>query len=275
MLDICLVPRVFKRNDLISTADSFKSWDTCMDNKACKIIAIVGIVLACVVALWLIGAVLTCFRQGVTGIAQFFCWCCQCRNSDNRNNQPMPTNDSYNPNRMGMPPATVIYQPIQPPQNVYYKSNNEDFYEEKSPHDVYELEQDFDLEKQKMISRENSIRRNVKKDQPTRMPPKIYESDENSNQVGSMPGAFSSKDALMHNGNFSSEFNNESNQAYGQQFGTNYNPPTSYNGRYGDNNQSFYGNGIQNSAQYGSPNRMPYPQDDDQVRYNYYPNGRY
>lgn len=149
-MDICAVNRLFTRSSFTdgvdSTAKSFKSWDTCMDNTACKVIAIVGICLAAITVIWLIGALLTCFRQGVTGIGQFFCWCCRC--GSNSSNQPR--NEGMYANHMGATPATVVYQPIQQPESAYYRNRDGSFYDERvKSSDVFELEQDFDLEKQK------------------------------------------------------------------------------------------------------------------------------
>ncbi|ODV93074.1 hypothetical protein PACTADRAFT_22070, partial [Pachysolen tannophilus NRRL Y-2460] len=63
-------------SSVVSTADSFKSWDTCMDNKTCKIIAIVGIVLASLVGLWLICTVFSLLCCGVSYLTNFCCGCC-------------------------------------------------------------------------------------------------------------------------------------------------------------------------------------------------------
>lgn len=154
-MDVCaingLVARSFT-NNVESTAKSFKSWNTCMDNKACKIIAIVGIVLAAITAIWLIGALLTCFRQGVTGIGGFVCWCCNCGQRSAR----APANDGYG--RAGAAPATVVYQPIQRPESAYYRHRDDSFYDErKKSNEVFELEQEFDLEKQRDKSRKNRL----------------------------------------------------------------------------------------------------------------------
>lgn len=152
-MEVCAYQRLIARSfteNVQSTAKSFKSWDTCMNNKACKIIAIVGIVLAAIVALWLIGAVLTCFRQGVTGIGGFFCWCCNC----GRRNSRMPANEGYGRTSQVPPPATVVYQPIQQPESAYYRKGEEAFFDERrKSNNVFELEQDFDLEKQREKSK--------------------------------------------------------------------------------------------------------------------------
>ncbi|CCD23453.1 Pin2p NDAI_0B04190 [Naumovozyma dairenensis CBS 421] len=159
-------------DDIKTTGKSFRNWDSCMNDKPCKIIAIVGICLAVVVGLWLIGALLTCCRQGVSGISEFICWCCA---SGNRNRNNNVTNDGYArnsrvnnipvmPAMAGHHPSTVIYQPVQQPQTAatYYnnkrgnaKQNTNSYYDEfgRSNNDeVFELEEDFDLEKQKELS---------------------------------------------------------------------------------------------------------------------------
>lgn len=77
-----------------STADSFKSWDTCMDNKTCKIVAIVGIVLASLVVIGLLSTVLRCMCCGVTSLVELCCCCCQ---MGSRREQPPPPRVQQNP----------------------------------------------------------------------------------------------------------------------------------------------------------------------------------
>ncbi|SMN18944.1 similar to Saccharomyces cerevisiae YOR104W PIN2 Protein that induces appearance of [PIN+] prion when overproduced [Maudiozyma saulgeensis] len=167
-----IYPRDFT-DDLKTTGKSFKNWNSCMNDKACKIIAIVGIVLAVIVGLWLIGGLLTCFRQGVTGIAEFCCWCCHCNNNRNNNNSNMMMNNNgYAPagmqNNNGYQSAPdIVYQPIRYPESAYYGNTNNDqdlYYDEGNPNgknkkdsEVFEMEQDFDLEDQrkKSLKRQN------------------------------------------------------------------------------------------------------------------------
>ncbi|CAB4254224.1 similar to Saccharomyces cerevisiae YOR104W PIN2 Protein that induces appearance of [PIN+] prion when overproduced [Maudiozyma barnettii] len=167
-----IYPRDFT-DDLKNTGKSFKNWNSCMNDKACKIIAIVGIVLAVIVGLWLIGGLLTCFRQGVTGIAEFCCWCCHWNDNRNNNNpNMMMNNNGYAPpgmpNNNGYQPAPdIVYQPIRYPESAYYANNDngkDAYYDEgatngKSNKDseVFEMEQDFDLEGQrrKSLKRQN------------------------------------------------------------------------------------------------------------------------
>lgn len=144
-----LVPRDFV-SGAKTTAKSFKSWDTCMDNKACKIIAIVGIVLAVIVGVWIVGSLLLCFKYGASGICEFCCWCC-C--SDRRRERAAARQQQQNQHQQhfmggaGAPPA-VVYQPVAAPQGAYYRGDS--YYNERgSDKSVAEVEQDFDLEAQK------------------------------------------------------------------------------------------------------------------------------
>lgn len=74
-----------------STAESFKSWDTCMDNKTCKIVAIVGIVLAVLVALWILTTVFRCCFYGFSCMeACCSCFTCCCRNNKQQQVQQIP-----------------------------------------------------------------------------------------------------------------------------------------------------------------------------------------
>lgn len=166
---------LFRRDftqDVKQTAKSFKNWNSCMADKPCKIIAIVGICLACIVGLWLIGGLLTCIRQGVTGISGFICWCCNCneRNAGYTRNNSINYNTEYNPQvvpsyqpqqpMVYRSPPNVVYQPIEPGYYVESNQNVQDYgyYSDKKQksNSVFELEQDFDLEDQ----RRKSQRRN-------------------------------------------------------------------------------------------------------------------
>lgn len=155
---ICLARDLVARSSFTdgaeNTAKSFKNWDTCMNDRPCKIIAIVGIVVAGIAVIWLIGGLLTCFRQGVDGICGFLCWCCNCK-PRNQSAPMYPVNDGYLNARgpMAGNPSTVIYQPIQPPESAYYRPANDSYYNERSKSaEVFEMEQDFDLEKQRQKS---------------------------------------------------------------------------------------------------------------------------
>lgn len=157
-------PRDFT-DDLKNTGKSFKNWNTCMNDKPCKIIAIVGIVLACIVGMWLIGGLLTCFRQGVTGIAEFCCWCCNCNRQSQRNDTMMMNNQGYiqPQNRMTsngyQQVPDIVYQPIRYPESAYYGNGNDTSYYDESVkpnnNEVYEMEQDFDIEAQRQKPNNN------------------------------------------------------------------------------------------------------------------------
>ncbi|CDO95434.1 unnamed protein product [Kluyveromyces dobzhanskii CBS 2104] len=142
-----------------STAESFKTWDTCMDNKACKIIAIVGIVLASILALYLVGGILYCFKSGVTNISEFFCWCCSCRRRSNN-----PTNQNYQQQQ----PPMVVYQPIQNPDPGYggYRDvRGNGYYDERLSTKSIDLEESFDLEAQRNPWRNNNKNAMVRDDE--------------------------------------------------------------------------------------------------------------
>lgn len=166
--------------DVKTTAKSFKNWNSCMADKPCKIIAIIGICLACIVGLWLIGGLLTCIRQGVTGITGFICWCCNCTERSNRysnsnhnseyNPQMAPSYQPQQPMVYRSPPD-VVYQPIErgyyaeSTQNVpdygYYSKRNQ------KSNSVFELEQDFDLEDQRTKSQNRKNNNYVQSPYPT------------------------------------------------------------------------------------------------------------
>jgi hypothetical protein len=55
---------------------AFKSWNTCMDNNICKIVAIVGFALAGVLCLWLVIGVLRCMCTEIGFIGSCCCCCC-------------------------------------------------------------------------------------------------------------------------------------------------------------------------------------------------------
>ncbi|ODV58704.1 Pin2p ASCRUDRAFT_72380 [Ascoidea rubescens DSM 1968] len=68
-------------NDTVSTAKSFQSWDTCMDNNVCKWVAIVGIILASLLVIWLLSTLIQVICCGATCIGALCCCffkCCSC-----------------------------------------------------------------------------------------------------------------------------------------------------------------------------------------------------
>lgn len=96
--------------DIESTAKSFRSWDTCQKNKTCHIVAIVGIVLASLIALWILCSLLRCVRMGVDCF-EAFCCCCRNAHRDRYVEQPQPYhNNMYRAPPMA--PAEPTYQPM-------------------------------------------------------------------------------------------------------------------------------------------------------------------
>lgn len=115
------IPEIVARSfgdDVTSTASSFKHWDTCMDNKVCKIVAIVGIVLAALVAFWLVATVVRCCCMGVSCLEALCCCCCR---SANKQYVEKPVQSPYaNPN-MYAPPAAPDY--TRAPQQAHFTNN--------------------------------------------------------------------------------------------------------------------------------------------------------
>ena len=198
----CKVSSLLYRRSIFTgiqdTGQSFRSWDSCMANKACKIIAIVGICLAGVFFLWLVGAILSCLREGVTNIATFFCWCFGCRRSSSNTSSAPQVIVTPAPNPSGYVAATApnyrgaMHQPPQPVAAAQYsrgtfnaRSNRDPYYSEiqnrdistdEMSSDVYELEQDFDLEKQRRKSQRGS-----------RMPQRGVVYDNDDSEIGNGP----------------------------------------------------------------------------------------
>ncbi|CAI4051532.1 Pin2p SKDI_15G2540 [Saccharomyces kudriavzevii IFO 1802] len=251
-----LFPRSSFTDGVVSTGKSFRSWDTCMDNKACKIIAIVGIVLASIVAIWLIGGLLTCFRQGVTGMGQFVCWCCRC--SDDRNkNSGMPVNEGFSRvNMNAVPPSTVIYQPIQQPESAYYKNDakNDAFYDEvKSPsNEVYELEEDFDLEKQKEKTRRKQ--RNLEGQNPSGLTPLVY--DEETFEHNSPQAQYNARSSFIQNAADTNNNNNTHHTPQSPMFDINDYGENYYYGNNNSNTKNLQGSSYNTHS---SDHRSPYP----------------
>lgn len=135
-----LSPRDVKsvENSVKSTAESFKSWDTCMDNKTCKIVAIVGIVLAALVILWLVCGIINCVCCGVRTCAGVFCCCLTCcrgprQRGHGRELSDVPESSPFNNSAMYPPKPVTAYQgngstwnangyaPVQQP--AYYQNS--------------------------------------------------------------------------------------------------------------------------------------------------------
>ena len=130
------IPEILARNlkdDVTSTASSFKSWDTCMNNHVCKIIAIVGIVLASLIVLWLLATFICCCCMGVSCLEALCCCCCR---SANTKYVEKPVQSPYaNPNMYSPPPAPT-YQTAPPPKAHF--TNNQGY----EPVSVYEQPRD-------------------------------------------------------------------------------------------------------------------------------------
>lgn len=108
---------VFRRSftsDVTSTADSFKSWDTCMDNKTCKIVAIVLIVLAGLFVFWILSTIIRCLCCGVTCLEALCCCCCRSANRGRSRNIQDDHNQAYNNPNMYPPPPPQQHFTSQP-----------------------------------------------------------------------------------------------------------------------------------------------------------------
>lgn len=151
--ELCIQQSILKIrawSDVTSTAKAFKHWNTCMENKACKIIVIVLICLGGILAIWLLGSLLSMFKTGVTGICDFLCWCCP-----NRNRNRYPDGDFQRQSHYQMQqqaPVPVIQQPVyvQAPNPAMYNGRKDlhSYYEEfgSSKEDGLQIEeQAFDL----------------------------------------------------------------------------------------------------------------------------------
>lgn len=108
-------------DDVTSTAHSFKSWDSCMANKPCKIIAIVGIVLACLFAFWMISTLIRCCCMGISCLEALCCCCCRPAGSQRYVEKQTPVSPFENPN-MYPPTQAPVYQ-TRPPQQAYFAQN--------------------------------------------------------------------------------------------------------------------------------------------------------
>ncbi|KAK9360874.1 hypothetical protein V1504DRAFT_453519 [Lipomyces starkeyi] len=116
----------------ISFAESFKSWNTCMANLGCKIVAIVGIVLAVI----LVFTILTWIIRIIWCGAEATCWlcakCCSCCDSGSSRRgksavnvynipqqQPYYMGPPAPPQQQGLPPMPAYgnvrksYQPLK------------------------------------------------------------------------------------------------------------------------------------------------------------------
>ncbi|KAK6199317.1 uncharacterized protein RJT21DRAFT_45909 [Scheffersomyces amazonensis] len=125
-----IVERDSFTQDVKSTAQSFRHWDTCMANRTCKIVAIVGICLASLFVLWMLMTFIQCLCMGATCI-EALCCCC-CRNSNRPVYSAPPQQPQYNPNmyppnhhyntQMRQPPVPM-YETSQPAQAHFTQDN--------------------------------------------------------------------------------------------------------------------------------------------------------
>lgn len=102
-----------------NTADSFKSWDTCMDNSVCKGVLIALIVVAALLCIWILTSVFRCLFYGAA-CTQACCCCCS-KGLGGRQNYPpqyyeKPSQLVYdNPNMYGAHQMPLYQQPQQQP----------------------------------------------------------------------------------------------------------------------------------------------------------------
>lgn len=98
-----------KRLEFVSTADSFKHWNTCMDNRTCKIVAIVGIVLAVIFLFWIISTLIRCLCMGVSCLEALCCSCCYRTRAYNENYNTAYNNPNmYRPNQPVYGPGRIV-----------------------------------------------------------------------------------------------------------------------------------------------------------------------
>jgi hypothetical protein len=125
----CQANTLLKRAD-VSTAESFKSWNTCMDNRTCKIVAIVGIVVAALVVFAIMSWLVRCLCCGLSCCSGCLgCGCCDCCGSKKEAYRE-PKNDNYyavdpaynNPNMypQGPPQSYNQYNQYVPQQQLRY-----------------------------------------------------------------------------------------------------------------------------------------------------------
>lgn len=120
-----------------STAEAFKSWDTCMDNTACKIIAIVLIVLGGLVVMWALTTIIRCMCMGFSCLEAMCCCCCRSASKDYNEKQ-----HAYNNPNMYGPAAQPAYYPVERPNYRPQSQFQSQPYEramapDSNPHDSY------------------------------------------------------------------------------------------------------------------------------------------
>ncbi|CDK24332.1 unnamed protein product [Kuraishia capsulata CBS 1993] len=132
-----------EKRSVTSTVNSFKSWDTCMDNKVCKIVAIVGIVLACLVVMWLVSTIVRCLCCGLECMASM-CFCCAPRRQQQYSQPPVMMRNADNHNPYDNP---NMYPPQYPQPTAFSRNyapvnpvSHENPFEEKQYAQVYNRE---------------------------------------------------------------------------------------------------------------------------------------
>lgn len=132
-------------SNVVSTADSFKNWDTCMDNHTCKIVAIVLICVAAFIAMWFVMAVVSCCCMGMKIMEGCcFCFTCCCRGGSRNQTYQQPQyvekqQTVYdNPNMYGPTRAPQMYN--NPPTPAHFANQHQGAYDGYQPvnNDVYE-----------------------------------------------------------------------------------------------------------------------------------------
>ncbi|CAK7892789.1 hypothetical protein CAAN1_01S11694 [[Candida] anglica] len=116
---------VFARSfssDVTTTAQSFKSWDTCQQNKTCKIISIVGIAIAAFVVLWFLFAIMSCICMGKQLLEA--CCCCCCRSANSKTVYVDNQSPYNNPNMYQPTPAPHFYQAPAPAAPAHFANQN-------------------------------------------------------------------------------------------------------------------------------------------------------
>lgn len=103
-----------------------------MDNTTCKWVAIIGIVLAVLLVMWILGSIIRCFCLGVSCF-QAICCCCNCCSCcDGNRRRDAPYNASYSPGYGGQQQPVVVQNhyhtrgDMSPPQYATVTDFNDD-----------------------------------------------------------------------------------------------------------------------------------------------------
>lgn len=104
----------------------WRLWDSCMNDTACKVVAIVLIVIGSIIVIWVLGTIFRCFYYGLA-CGDACCACCCCCGLNKR------SQDNYPPQYYEKP-ATLVYAnpnmypaqqpPMYPPQYQQERHNN-------------------------------------------------------------------------------------------------------------------------------------------------------